>query len=261
MINGDLDRKVYLGIVEEINDPRRLGRVKVRVQTIFESIPTDHIPWARPYADLDGKSFEIPSIGKIVNVSFENGNIYSPYYLSPTTFNINLQDKLESLSDEEYKDFIAILFDQKTRLYSDNKNLTLEYLINKMTIDNESINLELKDNSQKITLGSKNADQRIILGEHFLLDWFMEFVKLLLNPANMMGNTGSPILKPQIDIHLNKFLKDVGKMVSSNVFVVDNNKVEKLERDSSTSGVEHDDVFFVLPTNDITKRKNLNPPY
>ena len=258
MGNDDFIGKIYVGTVEDINDPKKLGRIKVRVQTIFESIPLEHIPWAHAYAVSNGKSFEIPPLGKIVNISFENGNMYSPYYISTEKFNINLQDKLESLNDNDYSNFIALLFDHKTRIYSDNNNLTLDYLLNKITINKESINLELKDNIQKITLGSESADQRVILGEHFLMDWFMEFVKLLLNPVNMTGNMGAPILKPQIDAHLTKFLKNVGNMLSSNVYISDNNKIDKVERDSSTSGVEHDDTNFIYPENDTTSEKNDN---
>lgn len=259
MIDDSYKGKVYVGIVEDINDPRKQGRIRVRVQSVFERIPLEHIPWSHPYINPTGKSFELPPIGKIVNVVFENGNMYTPYYFSTEKYNINLQDKLESLSDNEYKEFIALLFDHKTQIYSDEEKLTLDYMLNKITIDKESINLEAKDNAQKITLGSKNADQRVILGEHFLLDWFFEFVKLLLNPVNLTGNLGAPVLKPQIDIHLTKFLSDVGKMVSSNVFVVDNNKVENIERDSSTSGVGHDDTGFVYPENDTTGKITKKP--
>jgi hypothetical protein len=259
MIAEDYKGKIYVGIVEDNNDPKRLGRVKVRVQSVFERIPLEHIPWAHPYTKPNGKTYELPPLGKIVNVSFENGNMYMPYYISTDKYNINLQDKLESLSEEEYKDFVALLFDHKTRIYSDNEQLTLDYLLNKITVGKEGINLEVKDNAQKVTLGSKSADQRVILGEHFLVDWFMEFVKLLLNPVNLTGNMGAPVLKPQIDAHLTKFLTNVGKMLSSNVYVVDNNKVDKLERDSSTNGVEHDDTGFVYPENDTTGKKTKKP--
>jgi hypothetical protein len=260
MIDDSYTGRIYVGTVEDINDPKRLGRVKVRVQSVFERIPLEHIPWAHPFASTPhGKTFETPPVGKIVNVTFENGNMYSPHYISTEKYNINLQDKLESLSESEYKEFVALLFDHKTRIYSDNENLTLDYLLNKLTIDRDGINLELKDNAQKLTLGSKNADQRVILGEHFLIDWFAEFVRLLLNPVNLTGNMGAPVLKPQIDAHLSKFLANMGKMVSSNVYVADNNKVDKLERDSSTSGVEHDDTGFVYPENDTTGKKTKKP--
>jgi hypothetical protein len=239
---------VYVGIVEDINDPKRQGRIKVRVQNVFESIDIEDIPWAYPYIDPNGKTFNVPPVGKIVSIVFENSNIYMPHYFYTDKYNINLQDKLESLSDDEYKDFNALLFDHNTRIYTESEKLTIDYLINKITIDNESINAEIKDNSNKITLGSKSADQPAVLGDHFITDWFVEFLKLLLNPANMVGNLAAPILKPNIDLHIQKFLTNPKKYISSNVFIVDNNKVDKLERDSATSEVEHDDTTVVTPT-------------
>lgn len=246
MINAELNRKICIGIVEDNVDPRRLGRIKVRVQSYFEEIPVKHIPWAAPYKKPTGNNFDVPPIGKIVNVLFEEGCLYSPFYIYADKYNINLQDKLESLTNEEYKSFVALLFDYKTQIYSDDNALTLDYLLNKITIRNDSINLELKDNMQKINLGSNNANQRAILGDKFLIDWFKEFANLLLNPSTLTGNLGAPILKPQLDIHLKKFLSSIGEYLSSNVYIVDNNQVNILSRDSATSEVEHDDVNFAI---------------
>lgn len=252
--NKLLSRKVFVGIVEDNNDPKRRGRVRVRVQSMFNDIQVKHIPWAAPYSSSHGKDFKIPAIGKIVSVIFEDGNLYSPYYVYADKFNINLQDKLESLSDTEYKDFVALLFDHKTQIYSDDKGLTLDYLLNKITIDGDGINLEVKDNAQRVNIGSKNATQRAVLGDAFVLDWFAEFVKILLNPMNLVGNMGAPVLKPMLDIHLNKFLLKMGNYVSSSVYIVDNNKVKNLKRSSATSEVGHDDVDFVIQS--PNERKN-----
>ena len=252
--NKMLTRKVFVGIVEDNNDPRRLGRVKVRVQSIFNDIQTKHIPWASPYSSAHGKDFKLPANGKIVSVIFEDGNLYSPYYVYTDMFNINLQDKLESLSESEYKDFVALLFDHKTQIYADDSNLTLDYLLNKITIDKDGINLEVKDNSQRVNIGSKNATQRVILGDKFLLEWFTDFVNILLNPTTLIGNMSAPILKPQLDIHLNKFLSQMGDFVSSTVYVVDNNKVTNLKRSSATSEVSHDDTNFAIQSPE--ERKN-----
>ena len=252
--NEMLNRKVFVGIVEDNYDPKRTGRIKVRVQSIFNDIDTKHIPWSSPYSSIHGKDFKIPSNGKIVSVVFEGGNLYCPRYVYAEKFNINLQDKLESLSESEYKDFVALLFDHKTQIYADDKKLTLDYLLNKITIDNDSINLEIKDNTQRINIGSNNANQRIILGDKFLLGWFAEFVNILLLPTTLIGNLSAPILKPQLDAHLNKFLSQMGNFVSSNVYVVDNNKVKNLSRQSATSEVSHDDINFAIQSKE--ERKN-----
>jgi hypothetical protein len=250
-----LNRKVFVGIVEDNYDPKRCGRVKVRVQSLFNDIPVPHIPWASPHPSSHGKDFFVPPNGKIVNVIFENANLYTPYYIYTDKYNINLQDKLESLSESEYSSFIALLFDHKTQIFSDDSKLTLDFLLNRLTIDKEGINLEVKDNSQRVNLGSKNATQRAVLGDAFILDWFTEFVNILLNPVNMTGNMGAPVLKPALDAHLTKFLTRMGDFVSSNVYIVDNNKVESLERDSATSEVEHDDVNYAIQSPD-SRNKN-----
>lgn len=235
-----MTRDTYVGFVEDINDPKRLGRVKVRVQTIFEDIPTEHIPWSSPYISPEGKSFRIPSVGKQVDVVFDD-NIYHPFYIYTDRYNLNLQDKLESLSDDEYKDFIALLFDHRSRIYSDQEGFTIDYLISKIKVKNEGINLELKDNNGILNLGTDGASQQAVLGNRFF-DWFDRLMEKLLIPTSLLGNLGAPVLKPEIDALLTEYktIKDTFK--SNNVYIVDNNSVNTLERDAITSEVQHDDT-------------------
>jgi len=122
-----LKNKIFVGFVEDNLDEKRKGRVKVRVQGVFNDIEADHIPWASPFRSLDGKSFSVPAVGKIVNVVFPQGNLYEPEYIYSENYNINLQDKLDDMSDKEYKNFVALLFDHKTQIYSDDTNLRLDY--------------------------------------------------------------------------------------------------------------------------------------
>lgn len=244
--NLRLNRKVFVGIVEDNYDPKRLGRIKVRVQAIFNNIPLPHIPWSAPHPTSHGKDFNVPPNGKIVNVIFEGGNLYNPYYIYTDKYNINLQDKLESLSESEYSSFVALLFDHKTQIFSDDNALTIDYLLNKLTIDNDGINLEIKDNAQRVNLGSKNATQRAVLGDAFVLGWFKDLVQIMLKPTTFIGNMGAPVLKPELDIHLAKFMTQMGSFVSGNVYIVDNNKVTNLKRKSATSEVGHDDVNYAI---------------
>ena len=92
--------KLFVGVVEDNKDDKRKGRVRVRVQGVFNDIQLDHIPWASPFRSLDGKSFCVPAIGKIVNVLFNGGDIYDPQYIYSENYNINLQNKLNNLNTD-----------------------------------------------------------------------------------------------------------------------------------------------------------------
>jgi hypothetical protein len=243
----DINRKIYVGIVEENIDPKRYGRIKVRVQNIFDEIPKNDIPWSSPHSSLNGKTFDIPELGKIVNVIFDNDSIYFPYYIYSNNYNINLQDKLESLSNDDYTNFVSLLFDHRTRIYSETDSFTIDFKVNKIKMDNDSINIDIKDDSRKINLGSENADQNAVLGTHFIMEWFLDFLNILSNPMSLVGNLGAPIIKPEIDAHIQKFISNPNKFISQNVFIVDNNKVTNLERNSVTSSIEHDDTIIVNP--------------
>jgi len=225
---SDIRNKLWMGVVESVNDPNRKGRIKVRVQGLYNDIPLDDIPFASPYFG-EGRDFKIPEINKIVNVIYPFNDIYDPYYVFSEHYNINLQNKLKDLDDKDYAKFVALLFDDRTQIFSDKNNLTLDYKTNKITIDNDSINLELKDNTNRsINIGSANADQQAILGNHFL-DWLDELVRILEIPTSLIGNQSAPILRPQIDLHLKKYHILRETFLSVNVNIVDNYKIEKLQ--------------------------------
>jgi len=95
----------FLGAVEDNNDPEKLGRCRIRVFTIFDPIPTNLLPWAIPDFGFVGSkkgSFIVPTIGTIVNVYFENGELYLPRYSTkilnsrqlPTNKNVDYPDNM-----------------------------------------------------------------------------------------------------------------------------------------------------------------------
>lgn len=234
-----VERKLYMGIVEDNIDPNKKGKIKVRVQSLYNSIPTEDIPYASPFMDLAGKSFKVPSIGKIVNILFLTDDLYDPYYIFSENYNINLENKLKSLDNNEYVNFIAMLFDERTQIYANDEELTIDHLYNKITINKESINHELKDNSQKLNLGDRGADQEAVLGTRWF-EWFNKFVNTLLQPTSLLGNLASPIVKPKIDKLLVEYLKIQPTFVSNHVKIVDNNEVSKLKRIPKTDTTKED---------------------
>lgn len=94
--------KRYNGIVEDNNDPERIGRCKIRVMGLYDNIETDFLPWALPdfsFVGIKG-SFVVPELGSVVNVYYDDDDIYQPRYFSKT-LDISNQ-KFEADKNEDY---------------------------------------------------------------------------------------------------------------------------------------------------------------
>ena len=95
MFNFDKDRHhpqekftgMYRGVVEDVADPKKVGRVRVRVFTIFDDVEVEHLPWAI-YADpmmggsRNSGGMIVPANGDHVWVFFENGDHMQPVYFA-----------------------------------------------------------------------------------------------------------------------------------------------------------------------------------
>lgn len=249
--------KTYLGVVEDNNDPKKLGRIKVRVLDVFDNTPLNDIPWSNPWKDLVGDEFKVPDNGKIVTVVFENADINSPEYVFSDHFNINLEKKLSQLSDADYLSMKSLIFDHKTQIYvNDGEGLKLDHKFNVVNIKEKSIDLNLKDNFGKINLGTANSTQRTILGDNFL-NWFDDFVQILMGSKGgpFLGNLGAPVVaSPALigSIQLYQQLKDP-KFLSKNVYAVDNENVTKLDR--IADGQKGDAWQSTVKSNEITSKE------
>jgi hypothetical protein len=208
---NDLLDKQFLGVVMLIDDPRKEGRARVKVQTIHDDIPSKDIPWAYPknksvYFGQDGKagSISIPKIGSIVAVRFDNGNPYSPEYFAIHELADDIKDEL----DTEYEGSHFILFDGDQELkiwFSVSKGLTLSVkgaLINiapDKLITLETTNKVIVD-SPKIEL-SKGALESVIKGDTFIG---------LFN-SHTHGSPSGPTTPPTIPIQPASILSKITK--------------------------------------------------
>jgi hypothetical protein len=227
--------KTYVGVVEDNNDPKKLGRVRARVMQVFENIPVEEIPWAFPWKDLNGNQFNVPDKGKVVMVVFDNGDKNNPEYIYADHYNINLEKKLQSLSETDYITMKSLIFDHRTQIYvNESEGLKIDHKYNNINLTEGTIDINLKDNNRNLNLGDATADQQAILGNHWL-DWFDEFVDNLLGSqaGPFLGNLGAPVIpNPSFISCLLKYkaLRDP-VFLSHHVNIVDNNKV-------STVGLE-----------------------
>ena len=84
---------IYLGVVEDNNDPDKAGKVLVRIAGIHtpkkvkgktEGIPTDELPWAlpmMPMAGVSGLGYNgVPKQGDWIALFFRGGNHNNPVY-------------------------------------------------------------------------------------------------------------------------------------------------------------------------------------
>jgi hypothetical protein len=224
----------WVGEVADNEDPKKLGRVRVRVLDVFDGIADDSLPWAAPYKDLNGNQFVVPDKGKVVTVYFDNGNIYTPIYIYAQHYNTNLQQKLNDVSGADYTSMRALIFDHKTQMYSnDADGLMMDYKFNQINIINSAINLNLKDGSSHVNIGTNDANQKAILGNNYM-DWMDDFIDNLLgsNAGPYLGNMGAPVIPnpAMIDICLRyKALRDT-KFLSWNVNIVDNGYINQVSR-------------------------------
>ncbi len=231
---SELSNRTFIGIVEDNIDPKNIGRCKIRVLDVYDEIPTEDIPFATPWKDINGNAFNVPDKGKVVTVVFEDGNKYSPEYISSEHYNINLKTKLAELSGANYTSMKSLIFDHKTQIYvNDDEGLKFDYKYNNINIKDREININLKDNFSKVNIGTAMASQRAILGDHFL-NWFDEFVSNLLGEqaGPYIGNLGAPVVaNPALINCLLKYkaLKEP-TFLSHHVNLVDNEDVERLDR-------------------------------
>jgi hypothetical protein len=237
--------QTYVGVVEDVQDPNKEGRVKARVLDIFDDVKKEDLPWASPWKDLSGGQFGVPDIGKVVIIVFEQGDPYKPEYICSEHWNINLESKLKSLSDTDYASMRSVLFDHKTQIYSnDSEGLKVDYKFNNINITDNSINLNLKDNNMTLNIGDSTANQQMILGTNWM-NWFDKFVESFLQNLAFIGNAGSPVLiSPAFAKTLAEYqsLKD-SKFLSHHVNVVDNNKVSTVKIDSREEVAQSGDAW------------------
>jgi len=262
-------KKTYIGPVVDNNDPKKSGRVKIRVMDIFDGMKDEDLPWASPWKDLNGNQFNIPDTGKVVTVVFENGNKNNPEYISSDHYNINLEKKLASLNDADYLSMKSLFFDHKTQMYvNDGEGLKIDHKFNNINIKEQSIDINLKDNLGKINIGSQNSTQRAILGDNFT-NWFDEFLNILLGGSGggFLGNLGVPTqATPALISHIQKYFSTkTSKLLSKNVYIVDNEYVKILTKKDDTSYIGSPTRFYdptigdgwesTVEKNNITKKE------
>lgn len=75
---------IYVGLVVDNNDPKKLGRLKISIPSVYGNIKNEDLPWAEPcfpYGHTDKGIFFIPEKNSLISVMFINGSPYKPIWL------------------------------------------------------------------------------------------------------------------------------------------------------------------------------------
>jgi len=143
MVTDDLMNMHLYGEIVDIQDPEKRGRARVKVFGKFDELDNDVIPWAEQAigftfgASGGSGALSIPRLGAIVNVYFDNGNLYTPFY-----YNIleTSPDVLAEISGS-YEAAQSLIYDGQEDLkifYTREKGLTLSLKDSRINIASDN---------------------------------------------------------------------------------------------------------------------------
>jgi len=225
-VNDNIRDGQYCGTVIDVEDPLQIGRIKVEVFGFFEGVDPEIIPWATPMNGWTGGSetgsgfYSVPKVGSVVDVKFDNGNIYAPSYLCNQRISDELKEEIAGDTGAH-----SVVYDTENAIkvyFTNEKGLMLDYGETKVNIkpDNsiiisnpngDSINMTnggdltvktstkvtvkapevIIDAANKIDLG-KGADQELVLGNRMMS---------LFNSHTHIGVLGIPTSVPVVPMN------------------------------------------------------------
>ena len=182
MTNDKIGQMDWLGEVVDILDPLEKGRVRVKVFGKFDKLEDAQIPWASPSGFMTSAGsatgsgqFSLPKIGSIVNIQFENSNLYTPIY----TYIQHLSEELSAeITGDNYTTAQVLMYDTEIEgglkiFYTIEKGLMIDYNLSQINIrPDNTIYLEhaagkvVHIQEDHISIGTETiSDEPAVLGE------------------------------------------------------------------------------------------------
>jgi hypothetical protein len=198
------------GIVEDNNDPLKIGRLKIRITGYYDQLPLSAIPWALPQ-NVAFNRLDVPPLKSEVNVTFINGEILAPIWwtghgrsaddlgISPNDYISAVVAFYKDLSDYDKTGVIKQLFTLTDGLLTTYKHDDCENIFQLLAdstillsnkkwgklvhISNESISLgSMTRSAEPGVLGDKNFDAL-----NNINDMVKEFAQLVKTYADSMA--------------------------------------------------------------------------
>lgn len=101
-------KRPHKGTVKDNMDPLMLGRLKIKVEKMFEDSDPEKLPWVYPAnatglgGTKDASGFVVPEIESEVTVEFPFDDIYFPFYTSYWQSSLNHQKDFDQDYPETY---------------------------------------------------------------------------------------------------------------------------------------------------------------
>jgi len=116
-LNKSLKDIDWIAIVTNNADPLFSGRCQIRVFRLMDDIDSKNLPWAVPenspiFAGDGAGSLSIPKIGQILQIKFNNGDIYAPEYKSIQNIDTQLIERIK----DDYDGTHVLLYDPDEEL-------------------------------------------------------------------------------------------------------------------------------------------------
>lgn len=160
--NDDIKNMTFMGEIVDIQDPLKRCRARVRVFGKFDELADDELPWANQQMGMTfgtgggSGALSTPRKGAVVNVIFDNGNLYSPYYYNVQETSPDLLEEIKN----SYEGAHSLIYDKDEKLkvfYTREKGLNFILDESRVTIESDNaIVIEHKGTSTIIELRGNN---------------------------------------------------------------------------------------------------------
>ena len=111
----------WLGRVVDVADPDFEGKIRVQVFGKFDELEIEQIPWSIPANIFTGGSstgggfHSIPKLDSIVEIKFDNGNIYLPRWSYLNRLSDEVKERFGT--EELYENATSLFYDTEANLY------------------------------------------------------------------------------------------------------------------------------------------------
>lgn len=170
--------KISKGKVVNTNDPKKLGRIKVAIEGLYDNIDEEFIPFALPIGNTN-RTYDLPPKDSYIFVLYEDK--YSPYWFTITSGSaINIDDENynsgailfhKKLEDYNSKGEIKIQFSESNGFqinytYGDANNELNLRSDNSISLTNNNSKKKIHISNESISLGSETkSNESAVLGE------------------------------------------------------------------------------------------------